>query len=228
MDLMKYMLPRPPLEITPQMAAACERQLAALEAGEADYFLEYPKWQFLACIAETRPVVFHGTRLRSLAVVEPRQSNDVQAFGAQNAIYATDDAIWALFFAILDRPRMPMSLTNAAVRLRLPGGELSQPYYFFSITRQALEQGAFCDGAVYILPRETFEHDPVQKYGGYEIEVPQWASRQPAAALARLAVAPGDFPFLAQVRGHDDDVQQERIRRDPEGFPWINEQVDEV
>jgi hypothetical protein len=227
MDPLKYMLPQPPLELTPEMTAACESQLAALRsspAGAADgYRLSYPRWQFLACIAETHPVVFHGTPLRDLTVVEPRQSNDINEFGAQNAIYATDDAIWALFFAILDRPRISMSITNAAVRLQLASGELTGPLYFFSVNQEALDLKPFCEGAIYILPKEPFERDPMQKAKGYNIVVPHWASRQPAVLLAKLMVTPQDFPFLAQIRGHDQEVQLARIQADPDGFPWIDD-----
>ncbi len=210
MDPLSYLLPEPPLEITPQMIAECTRQfdeMRSSDAGEgAGYRLPYPKWQFLACIAKTHPVVFHGTPLRNLAMVEPRQSNDVNEFGAQNAVYATDDAIWALFFAVLDRPRIPMSLVNTAVRLQLTPGELTRPLYFFSINQDALDRKPFCEGAIYILPKEPFEQDPMRRAKGYDIMVPHWASHQPAAPLARLPVTPQDFPFLAQIRGHNLEV----------------------
>jgi hypothetical protein len=235
MDPLKYLLPEPPLELTPQTIAGCESQFAALRASAArrvprntagqgnEYRLPYPKWQFLACIAENHPVVFHGTPLRDLAVVEPRQSNDINEFGAQNAIYATDDAIWAMFFAILDRPRIQMSISNAAVRLQLASGELARPLYFFSINQEALDLQPFCEGAIYVLPKEPFVRDPIQKVKDYDIVVPHWASRQPAVPLVRLMVTPQDFPFLAQIRGHNQQVLLERARADPNGFPWIDE-----
>jgi hypothetical protein len=226
MDPLSYLMPEPPLELTPQMIAGCENQYAALRssAGQgAEYRLPYPKWQFLACIAETHPVVFHGTPLRDLAVLEPRQSNDINAFGAQNAIYATDDAIWALFFAILDRPRISMGIINSAMRLQLASGELARPLYFFSINQEALALSPYCEGAIYILPKEPFERDPIQKVKEYNIVVPHWASRQPAVPEARLMVTPQDFPFLGQIRGHNRQVLLERARADPDGFPWLEE-----
>jgi hypothetical protein len=54
-------------------------------------------------------------------------------------------------------------------------------------------------------------------------EIPQWASLEPVRPLARLNVTPADFPFLAKVRGHDHTILRERIMRDPEGFPWVDE-----
>lgn len=235
MDPLKYLLPEPPLELTPQMAADCESFYTELRSHPAepappntagqviDYRLPYPKWQFLATIANTWPVVFHGTTLLDLQVIEPRQSNDINAFGAQNAIYATDDAIWAMFFAILDRRRINMSLTNAAVRVQLASGELSKPLYFFSINQEALALQPYCEGTIYILPKEPFVRDPIRKAQDYDIVVPHWASLRPATPIARLLVSPQDFPFLTQIRGHDQQVLLERARIDPDGFPWIDE-----
>jgi hypothetical protein len=45
----------------------------------------------------------------------------------------------------------------------------------------------------------------------------------PVKPLARLQVSPADFPFLDQIRGHDDQIQQERARANPDGFPWIDD-----
>ena len=42
-------------------------------------------------------------------------------------------------------------------------------------------------------------------YGGHAARVPQLASPAPVAPFARLGVSPSDFPFLAQIRGHDDE-----------------------
>jgi hypothetical protein len=37
--------------------------------------------------------------------------------------------------------------------------------------------------------------------------------------LAKLTVGPRDFPFLQQIRGHDDELLQARIAANPDGFP---------
>jgi hypothetical protein len=50
--------------------------------------------------------------------------------------------------------------------------------------------------------------------------VPQLASPVPVAPFARLRVTPGDFPFLAQIRGHDDDRLAEYARAVMAADPW--------
>jgi hypothetical protein len=227
MDILTYLMPQPSFERTPRMTAEfealAEMIFSAPSAETVDYRLPYPKWQFLAHLGQTRPVLFHGTGLTELQLVEPRQSNDTNTFGAQNAIYATEDGIWAMFFAILDRSFPQLSLINAAARIRQPSGEWSKPYYFFSITQAALARPIWSPGAIYILPKEHFEQDPMESAKGYDVQVPHWASPKAAVPLARLLVAPEDFPFLAQVRGHDNAVMLERSRVDPDGFPWLDE-----
>ena len=67
----------------------------------------------------------------------------------------------------------------------------------------------------------TFEQQPRAHFRGIEIEQTQWASRAPVRPLARLAVQPQDFPFLAQIRGHDMAEVERRAAADPHGFPWL-------
>jgi hypothetical protein len=38
--------------------------------------------------------------------------------------------------------------------------------------------------------------------------------------LARVAVEPADFPFLSQIRGHDDDRLAEYAHALETGAPW--------
>lgn len=52
---------------------------------------------------------------------------------------------------------------------------------------------------VYILPAGAFQQQPRQHFRGVEIELTQWASPEPVKPLAKLAVQPPDFPFLAQI-----------------------------
>jgi hypothetical protein len=35
---------------------------------------------------------------------------------------------------------------------------------------------------------------------------------------------PEDFPFLEDIRGHDDSLLYTRAKADPEGFPWVDEE----
>jgi hypothetical protein len=48
--------------------------------------------------------------------------------------------------------------------------------------------------------------------------VAQVASPRPVKPAARLVVEPGDFPFLAQIHGHKDDLVRARRAADPDGL----------
>ena len=225
-DLPAYLLPRPPMPDDAATIAAFERLYAAMVTaggGEIAYDLAAPRWQFLCYLTDTKNIVLHGSGNPAIANFEPRKSNDVNEFGDRRAIYAASDGIWPLYFAILDCDRYGMSLINSAVRVHQERGHRSAPFYFFSITREALAHKPYRRGTIYILPRESFEQQAPQTHQGRTIDPLQWASAVPVAPLARLAVGPEDFPFLDRMRGHDDLSTFARARQDPDGFPWLDE-----
>ena len=227
MQLPRYYLPRPPLDLDAATIDAFETlwMHIANSVGvvELSYSLPIPRWQFLCYLADHKPVVLHGSANPNLSELEPRQTNDVSEFGNRCAIYAASDGIWPLYFAILDREQYPMSLSNACFRVITPSGTRSEPYYFFSISQTALQHQPWQTGTVYILPSTSFEQQAPFISADAEIQVMQCASTEAVKPLAKLTVAPDDFPFLSQIRGHDDTVQWQRARADPNGFPWIED-----
>jgi hypothetical protein len=218
-----FLLPRPSFEKTPQMVAAFDHLIQATAVGDwVDYSLPYPKWQFLTYLCEANPFVLHGSQNLEIPRVEPQQARDIRAFSSQRAIYATTDGIWVQYFAILDRLKYPeMSLFNSCLQARDFSGLWSEPLYFFSITNAVFLQKPWCTGAVYILPREHFVQEAAQSIQGTEIVFPHWTGSQPAQPIARLLVGPQDFPFLAQIHGHNDARLMELAAENPEGFPWL-------
>lgn len=222
-QLPPYYLRRPAMP-GPEGLAGFDRLLATIieaPGGEIDYRLPEPKWQFLCHLADRHGLLLHGSTDPDIDLFEPRKSNDVHAFGDRRAVYAASDGIWPLYYAILDRQRFPMSLNNACIRVA--GDAPSEPHYFFSISQQALAQRPFRNGWVYLLPRESFEQQPPLTSGELRIQVPQWASAVAVKPMARLAISPGDFPFLSALRGHDDAEMFRRARQNPDGFPWLDD-----
>ena len=61
---------------------------------------------------------------------------------------------------------------------------------------------------------------PPMAFGSYEVQIAQLASFVPVQPLAKLAVTPDDFPFLAQIRGHDDRRLGEYAAALQTGAPW--------
>lgn len=224
MMLPEYWLSRPAFHIERSTQVAFDHLLATARAHGAgspiDYTLSAPKWQFLCYVADQHRIALHGSGNPRIAVFEPRQPVDLGEFGNQKAVYAAADGIWAMFFAIVDRDRYRMSLNNACIRLAEANGRVTDPFYVFSISQAALSQRPWRTGMVYLLPRDTFVEQPPIPFGQSEVQVAQLASRVPVTPLAQLQVAPHDFPFLAQIRGHDDARLQEYATAMQTGAPW--------
>lgn len=214
-----YLLPRPPLDLTPEKQAAFEDLFRSTPRGaRVNYSLPYPKWQYLTYLCEAKELVLHGSQVLDIAVVEPRQAQDARAYSNQRAIYATTDGIWVIYFAIIDRRGHPgLSLFNTCLQARIAPDQLSDPLYYFSITRSALLEKPWCEGMIYILPRQSFEQEDAQQVQGVEIVFPHWISRTPVEPLARLQVSAMDFPFLDQVHGHDNARLEQLAISDPTG-----------
>ena len=218
-----YWLSRPADDPAPDVRAAFDavwqRALATGDSPSVDEVLPAPKWQFLCHLAEAHNLVLHGSGDPTISIFEPRQADDLSAFGAQRAVYAAADGIWAMFFAIADRRRIP-SVTNACVRLADARGQVGPPLYVFSVSRSAHPHHPWRTGTVYVLPGDTFMLQPPLRFGEYEVRIPQLASPVPVRPLARVPVDPTDFPFLAQIRAHDDDRLAEYAHALETGAPW--------
>lgn len=152
-----FLVPRPPMPTDRATLAAFdalfEEALAAGPEVALDYRLAAPRWQFLCHIADTRPVLLHGSDNPAITRFEPRQPDDTTAFGSQRAVYAAGDGLWPMYYAILDRDGHKMSLINSCVTATDRNARLRGPHYFFSISQHALAARAFRRGSVYVLPR---------------------------------------------------------------------------
>ena len=177
-------------------------------------------WVFLSALAERRTIAFHGTGDPGIERFEPRQPIDFAPFGHQEAVFATSDPIWAMFYAVVDRDRFPITLGNGCIVLLDADGRAGVPHYFFSISRGPLRRRPWRTGYLYLLPAEGFIEQPSDRYAGHSARVPQLASPVAVAPFARLEVAPDDFPVLAAIRGHDDDRMREIAEAVMNAAPW--------
>jgi len=130
-----YWLPRPPLEADEPTDEAVD----AFLAGDLD-LNGLPRgvmpWQFLCALAARRQIAFHGTGDPGIERFEPREPVDFAPFGQQRAVFATSDPIWAMFYAIVDRTGHELTLNNGCLVL----DDLGESYYYFSVSRQALDR----------------------------------------------------------------------------------------
>lgn len=223
MMLPDYWLKRPDGEFDEKARIAFDELLnTALSSGGCptiEFNLPWLKWQFLCHIADHHNIALHGSGNPNIALFEPRQSSDLNEFGNQKAVYAASDGLWAMFFAIVDRERVT-SITNACINLKDETGAIHGPLYVFSVSQSALAGQPWRTGTVYLLPPETFVTQPPMPFGSSQVHFPQLASFVPVEPAARLTVTPEDFPFLMQIRGHDDERLQEYATALETGAPW--------
>lgn len=217
---------RPPVSLDASTHLAIEGFLSLAEGADrlldVDAILrangDVTPWQFLCGLAKRREIAFHGTGDPNIEAFEPREPIDFAPFGQQKAVFATSDPIWAMFYAIVDRDRV--TLNNGCILVMDSDGRPGVPYYYFSVTCSALEQRPWRSGYLYFLPAESFVEQPAATYAGHAARVPQLASPVAVTPFARLQVAPNDFPFLAQIRGHEDDRLAEYAQAVMAAAPW--------
>jgi hypothetical protein len=208
MELPEYWTKWPELDVNCSEKMYFDNILAdAIKRGEnqiIQYSSAIPKWKFLSYIVKQYPYVLHGSGNDNIKIFEPRQTVDLTAFGNQKAVYAAADGIWPIFYAILNRTKYPMSLCNGCIYIKASNETLTGPFYFFSVSKSALERKPWQTGTIYILPKDTFQTQPDEMLKGNRIYLPQLASIVEVKPAARIQAGPEDFPFLDLIRGFDE------------------------
>jgi hypothetical protein len=189
---------RPPI-VDPDTEARFSAVADQLLAGEAIAVPE-PRLDFLRWLAQSRPVVFHGSPRDDLSELSTeRRSRDTTAWGNQQAVYASTDPVWAIYFACLRRHRGWTGTKNGS--MGKAGGPLYPRRYFFLHNRGSASPDRFGPGSLYLLSPRGFVAD--MPLAG-AIDTAHLVSREPVKPLARLDVTPADFPFRDRVRYYRD------------------------
>jgi hypothetical protein len=226
-------LPAPDLNLHPAAVQAFEAlyqsTLSTGTASEVSYTLPYPKYLFLEYLVQQHTVMLHGSPLHDLQVLKPiRHTRDSREFGDQAAIYSTQDSLWAMFFALLNKSELQGPIMNGAIHLQSDEGDIIRRY-FYCVDAGSLTRGPWHPGAIYIMPGDGFDADPDHQgatNGSYTMLCTHWLKRSEVQPLARLAVVPQDFPFLNQVWGYDLHVLQERMSGSSlAGWPFLTDPV---
>ena len=197
----------PEMGITPEKQAAFERLLEeALSQADGDwidYDLPYPRHEFVQFVTAREVVIFHGSNNQQIESFIPVRKSfelrDETGRGNLQAVYGTHDGLWAMFFAVVDRDRLRGSIRNGVAYFTNAQGDVLTAYNF-SVNHEQLDEKPWREGALYLLPRESFRRLQLTEHA-YSNE---WACEQEVAPLAKLPVSPEDFPFLDRVAGHDD------------------------
>jgi hypothetical protein len=194
--------PAPQTEIDAAKAAVFETIYASAVSkgpgGVVNYNCEYPKYEFLDYLVNYRQLLLHGSNNAGIEILMPlRLSTDSREWANRKAIYACSDAIFPIFYAILNRKVYSASLIADTFVVRRDS--TVNRFYHFAIAPEMLERRPWTGGMVYIVARDSFE----QLRNEAREMVDEWASRAPVPVLAKLAVSPADFPYLNDVQAHE-------------------------
>ena len=153
------------------------------------------KLDFLQWLRTHRDVVFHGSARDDIDVLKPiRLSSDTGAFGNQQAVYASDDPVWAMYFAVLRKQGLRWT-KNSCTRI-VGDGRDRLPRYTFAIDPEATLEGRVGPGTIYVLPSEPFERQPPE-FGVFD--PCHLVAKGEVPVLAKLSVEPDDFPFADAI-----------------------------
>jgi hypothetical protein len=176
------------------------RDVAPGDGRVIDYDLAQPRSDFLDWLCSAKRLLVHGSNANEIATFVPRRQTLARLQEqADSAVSACSDGLWAMVYALIDRGRVRGAFHNAVIPFAGSSGR--GRLYHLSIAREALDltPPPFVDGTVYVLPREGFA-----RLSGPPPLNMEWACPSEVRPLARLRVAPRDFPLLSSIRGHDD------------------------
>jgi hypothetical protein len=163
-------------------APAFDSLIAATPPGEAvSYTPDAPRWWFLHHLVR-RGFVLHGSNSTTIDEFEPRGNFDAHNVRHVEGVFASDDAIWPIYFATADRTGGRRGLINWCEHTG------AGARYLFALEGEP----SWVDGVVYALPSETFEPTPSTR---------ELVSLVAVRPRLRVAVSPADFPLRDRTIG---------------------------
>ncbi len=178
--------------------------------------LPLPKWHFLAYLCDHMGLLAHGSNLTELTTLIPvaKQRGDLTEFGNATQIFASPDALWAMWFAVLNRESKSIGTANSCVRHVDEAGAVYKSYWFSVPQENILEDRPVAEGMIYLVRPEPFR----DKNGE------EWGSKEEVVPLAKLAVVPDDWPFSEAVLGFERERLLQRIEESAELFPYFDDE----
>jgi len=186
----------PHMQITPEERELYDRLLKDIHSTPSatvtiHYELPYPKSRFLYYASQSDQYIFHGSNHQAISTFEPKQQTLYNGQMVQ-AVFATIDPIWPVFYATLDRSKAKGSIRNACLEHK------GNRYHFYSVS-QTMNHGQdiWTDGMIYFLPRDRF-----RRAGQGAVRFDEWICEQPVTPLAKLPVSADDFFYRHKVSTH--------------------------
>ncbi|MGN6798801.1 MAG: hypothetical protein ACTHKS_11695 [Gaiellaceae bacterium] len=154
---------------------------ATPNGGTVDYRGDAPRWWFLHHLIR-RGYVLHGSNNTAIEEFEPRGNFDAHNVRHVEGVFASDDAIWPIYFATADRRIEPRGLINWCEHVG------NGARYLFALEGEP----SWIDGMIYALPRATFEPTPSSR------ELVSFVAVEPRL---RVPVTPDDLPLRDKAIG---------------------------
>lgn len=153
------------------------------------------KVHFLQWLVHYKKVLLHGSNNKELSVLEPRQANcTAKEFGNLEAVYAIADPVLPTFYAIKDQQKFTGTAQSGYLETDA-GGQVHKEYEFL-VSSDTLKTQPWSDGAVYILPKESF----VQGHDDAGLPIDEWASKVPVTPIGKINITPADFPYFKDIK----------------------------
>ena len=149
--------------------------------GRVEYRADAPRWWFLHHLIR-RGFVLHGSNNTAIDEFEPRGNFDAHNVRRVEGVFASDDAIWPIYFATADRRNEPRGLINWCEHVG------NGARYLFALEGEP----SWIDGIVYALPKATFEATPGSR------ELVSFVAVRPGLLVP---VTPDDLPLRDKTIG---------------------------
>lgn len=159
--------------------------------GLIKYESSYPKFRFLQYLSANKNVLFHGSNNKEINEFYPRRQTLFNGKYVE-AVFSTSDGIWPIFYAVFNRNKRIGNFRNGCFESK---GRTR--FYFFSLTKETIENAPWTEGIVYVLPREAF-----RKVGKGPITFDEWICHDPVQPILKLEVDTRDFVFYDKVSTH--------------------------
>jgi hypothetical protein len=157
-----------------------------------DYHSNFPKYRFIQYISETRNVLLHGSNHQHIEQFEPRLQTLYDGKWTE-AVFATKDGIWPVFYAILNRSKVLKNFRNGSIRHT----RTKRNYHFYSLDNLSDQDDIWLPGTIYFLEDKTFSGA-----AGSMLSFNEWTSLVAVKPITRLDVDPSDFYYMNQVSIH--------------------------
>ena len=154
---------------------------ATPDGGIVDSTADAPRWWLLHHLIH-RGYLLHGSNNSEIDEFEPRANFDAHNVRHVEGVFASDDAIWPIYFATADRFGGRRGLINWCEHVG------AGARYLFALEGKP----SWVDGMVYALPSEAFEATPSSR---------ELVSRVAVRPRLRVPVSAADFPLRDRTIG---------------------------